>query len=262
VYRVVELLFTAGNQVPVMLFVEVAGKVNVPPAHIGATCVKIGVTGVFTTTVKVAVVAHGFPVGVNVYAVVVLLFIAGAQLPETPFVEVVGKVIVPPTQIGAIAANVGVTLGFTVTVNVAVVPHCPAVGVNVYVVVVVLFIAGLHVPVTPFVDVVGNVKLPPLQIGAMGANCVVTDGVTVTVRVAAAAHCPAVGVNVYVVVALLLNAGLQVPLILFVDVNGNATTPPLQMVVSGLTMAVAPGAFTVTVMVAVVAHKPAVGVNV
>ena len=60
-----------------------------------------------------------------------LLFIAGAQVPVTPFVEVVGKVNVPPTQIGAIAANVGVILGFTVTVNVAVVPHWPAVGVNV-----------------------------------------------------------------------------------------------------------------------------------
>ena len=193
---------------------------------------------------------------------VALLFIAGAQVPETPFVEVVGKVNVPPTQIGAIAANVGVTLGFTVTVNVAVVPHCPANGVNVYVVVVVLFIAGDHVPVMPFVDVVGKVKLPPLQIGAMGANCVVTDGVTVTVRVAANAHCPEVGVNVYVVVALLLKAGLQVPLILFIDVVGNDTVPPLQIVVSGLTIAVAPGAFTVTVMVAVVAHTPEVGVNV
>ena len=114
--------------------------------------------------------------------------------------------------------------------------------------------AGNQVPVMPFVDVVGNVKFPPLHIGAMGANCVVTDGVTVTVLVAAIAHCPAVGVNVYVVVALLLNAGAQVPLILFIEVVGNVTTPPLQIVVSGLTIAVAPGAFTVTVIVAVVAH--------
>jgi len=126
----------------------------------------------------------------------------------------------------------------------------------------VLFIAGNQVPETPFVDVVGNVKLPPLHIGAMAANCVVTDGVTVTVRVAAKAHCPEFGVNVYVVVALLLKAGLQVPLILFIDVVGNATNPPLQIVVSGLTIAVAPGAFTVTVMVAVVAHTPVAGVNV
>jgi hypothetical protein len=112
------------------------------------------------------------------------------------------------------------------------------------------------------VDVVGNVKLPPLHIGAMGANSVVTEGVTVTILVAAIAHCPAVGVNVYVVVALLLNAGAQVPLMLFSEVVGNVTTPPLQIVVSGLTIAVAPGAFTLTVIVAVVAHNPAVGVNV
>ena len=38
-------------------------------------------------------------------------------------------------------------------------PHCPAVGVNVYLwvpTVVVFIIAGLQVPVMPFVDVVGS----------------------------------------------------------------------------------------------------------
>ena len=35
-----------------------------------------------------------------------------------------------PEQIGAITANVGVTLGSTVTVNVEVVAHWPAVGVK------------------------------------------------------------------------------------------------------------------------------------
>jgi len=76
-----------------------------------------------TFTVNVAVVAHGFPVGVNVYVVVELLFIAGVQVPATPFVDVVGKVNVPPTQIGAIGAKVGVTFGFTVTINDVDVPH-------------------------------------------------------------------------------------------------------------------------------------------
>jgi hypothetical protein len=38
---------------------------------------------------------------------------------------------VAPEQIGAIAVNVGVTFGFTVMVNVAVVAHCPVAGVNV-----------------------------------------------------------------------------------------------------------------------------------
>jgi hypothetical protein len=41
-------------------------------------------------------------------------------------------------------------------VSVVVVAHRPAVGVNVYVVVVVLLIAGLQVPLMPLVDVVGN----------------------------------------------------------------------------------------------------------
>jgi hypothetical protein len=46
--------------------------------------------------------------------------------------EVVGSGIsVTPEQIGATALNVGVMFGLTVIVNVAVVAHCPAVGVKV-----------------------------------------------------------------------------------------------------------------------------------
>ena len=59
-------------------------------------------------------------------------------------------------------------------------------------------------------------------------------------------------------------AGLQVPLIALVDVVGNAgTVPPAQMVkvVPKLKVGVMFGA-TVTVKVVVVAHNPAVGVNV
>ena len=49
-----------------------------------------------------------------------------------PLLEVVGNgVSVAPEHIGATAVNVGVTFGLTVMVNVAVVAHCPAVGVNV-----------------------------------------------------------------------------------------------------------------------------------
>ena len=49
-----------------------------------------------------------------------------------PLVEVVGKAVrVAPEQIGATGANVGVTLELTVIVNVVVVAHCPAAGVNV-----------------------------------------------------------------------------------------------------------------------------------
>ena len=49
-----------------------------------------------------------------------------------PLVEVVGNADkVAPEQIGATALNVGVMFGLTVIVNVVVVAHCPAVGVNV-----------------------------------------------------------------------------------------------------------------------------------
>ncbi len=44
-------------------------------------------------------------------------------------------------------------------------------------------------------------------------------GVIVTVLVCVVAHCPAVGVKVYVVVAVLLIAGDHVPVILFVELE-------------------------------------------
>ena len=62
----------------------------------------------------------------------VVLFKAGAQEPVKPLLEVVGNgASVAPEQIGATVLNVGVMFGLTVMVNVVVVAHCPAVGVNV-----------------------------------------------------------------------------------------------------------------------------------
>lgn len=61
---------------------------------------------------------------------------AGFHVPLIPFVDVVGKVgTAPPAQIDKLPPklNVGVMLGLTVTSNVVLVAHCPAVGVNVYV---------------------------------------------------------------------------------------------------------------------------------
>ena len=49
-------------------------------------------------------------------------------------------------------------------------------------------------------------------------NVGVTCGFTVIVKVVVVAHCPVVGVNVYVVVAWLFKAGLQVPVMLFSEV--------------------------------------------
>ena len=112
----------------------------------------------------------------------VLLTTAGDQVPVMPLSDVVGNVgATAPEQIGAMAAKVGVTLGFTVTVNVVVVAHWPASGVNVYVpLVVLLTTAGDHVPVIPFVDVNGSTGATvPEQIGATAAKVGVTFGITV-----------------------------------------------------------------------------------
>ena len=60
----------------------------------------------------------------NVYVVVAVLLIAGAQVPVMLFVEVVGNAgIEAPLQNGPTAANVGVTFGLMVMVSVAVVAH-------------------------------------------------------------------------------------------------------------------------------------------
>ena len=115
---------------------------------------------------------------------------AGAHVPVIPLLDVVGKAVsVAPEQIGATALNVGVTFGLTVIVNVVVVAHCPASGVNVYVVVAVLFNAGDHVPVNPLLEVVGSGdKVAPEHIGATALNVGVTFGLTVIVKVVVVAH--------------------------------------------------------------------------
>ncbi|MNE73114.1 hypothetical protein D3C80_1691050 [compost metagenome] len=63
---------------------------------------------------------------------VAVLFKAGLQVPVMLLVDVVGSAAsVPPEQMGATCVNVGVTLGLTVIVMLAVVAHEPAVGVKV-----------------------------------------------------------------------------------------------------------------------------------
>ena len=57
--------------------------------------------------------------------------------------------------------------------------------------------AGLHVPLMPLVEVVGNAAMvAPLQYGPTAAKVGVTFGLIVIVSCAVVAHCPAVGVNV------------------------------------------------------------------
>jgi hypothetical protein len=85
-----------------------------------------------TAMLSVVETAHCPAPGVKVYAVVVVLFNAGAQLPVMPFKEVVGKGFnVVPEHIAGIGLNVGTTAALTVIVCVVVEAHCPAVGVKV-----------------------------------------------------------------------------------------------------------------------------------
>ncbi len=60
-----------------------------------------------------------------------MLFNAGAHVPVIPLVEVIGKADkVAPEQIAVTCVNVGVTLGLTVIVPVALtVPHPPVRGI-------------------------------------------------------------------------------------------------------------------------------------
>jgi hypothetical protein len=90
-------------------------------------------------------------------------------------------------------------------------------------------------------------------------------GVTVTAKVVMVAHWPAVGVNVYVPEAWLsIIEGLHVPLMLLPDIVGNEGTPVPEHTVNEVPNANVGVMFglTVTVNVVVVAHNPAVGVNV
>ena len=60
------------------------------------------------------------------------MFNTGDHVPVIPLFDVVGSAVsVAPLQIAVTGLNVGVTFGLTVIVNVVVVAHCPAVGVNV-----------------------------------------------------------------------------------------------------------------------------------
>ena len=118
------------------------------------------------------------------------------------FVELVGKEGgVLFWHNGPMAANVGVTFGFTVMLIVDVVAHCPAVGVKVYVVVpaVVVLMDAFQVPVIAgiFVELVGkDGGVLFWHKGPIGANVGVIFGFTVILIVAVVAHTPVAGVKV------------------------------------------------------------------
>ena len=128
------MLTIAGFQVPVIELVDVVGKTGrVEPEHIGAMAVKVGVTVGFTVTLIVVPIAHSPILGVKLYIPeVVLLTIAGLQVPVIPLFDVRGKTGgTVPKHIGAMDVKLGVSIGLTVTFSVAVVAHWPASGVKV-----------------------------------------------------------------------------------------------------------------------------------
>ena len=90
---------------------------------------------------------------------------------------------VDPEQIGVTGVlNVGTLGEFIEIVIVAVLAHCPAVGVKVYVVVDVLLITGLQVPVMLFVELIGKEFIAvPEQTAATLVNVGNAGAVTVTV---------------------------------------------------------------------------------
>jgi hypothetical protein len=273
VYDPVAELLTNAFQEPVMegVFVELVGKTGaVVPEQIAATGANVGVTVGFTVTESVVVFAHCPADGVNVYDPVAELLTNAFQEPvmEGVFVELVGKTgAVVPEQIAATGANVGVTVGFTVTESVVVFAHCPADGVNVYDPVAELLTNAFQDPVMEgvFVELVGKTgAVVPEQIAATGANVGVTVGFTVTESVVVFAHCPADGVNVYDPVAELLTNAFQDPVMegVFVELIGKTgAVVPEQIAATGANVGVIVG-FTVTESVVVFAHCPADGVNV
>jgi hypothetical protein len=110
------VVLIAGLHVPVILLLDVVGRLNVPPLHIGDTCVNVGViVPLFTDIVIVVVVAHSPADGVNVYVVVAVLLMAGLHVPVIPLLDVVGNADkLPPVQIAGTCVNEG-TIGLPVT---------------------------------------------------------------------------------------------------------------------------------------------------
>ena len=91
------------------LVLVVGNALNVPPVHIEATGVKVGVTFGLTVIVSVVGIAHWPTAGVKVYVVVVVLSNPGLQLPVMPLLLVAGNTFnAPPIHIAATGVKVGV----------------------------------------------------------------------------------------------------------------------------------------------------------
>ena len=130
-----------------------------------------------------------------------MFIVAGLHVPVNPLVDVAGSdggVLFWHSE--PIGLNVGVTWDVTTTDIVTGAPHWLDDGVKVYVVVpatAVLMVAGLHVPVTPFVDVVGKVGAVLFwHNDPMALNVGAAAELTTMLMVTGVPHCPDEGVNV------------------------------------------------------------------
>ncbi len=118
-----------------------------------------------------------------------------------------------------------------------------------------LFKAGVQDPVIPLFDVVGNGdKAAPAQMAGTWVKLGCVFGFTKMVIVPSEAHCPPLGVKVYVVVKVLFKGGVQVPVMPLFDVIGKGNkVPPAQMPGTCVKLGMAIG-FTTMVMVVEVPH--------
>ena len=90
-------------------------------------------------------------------------------------------------------------------------------------------------------------KVAPEHIGFTVVNVGVTFGFTVIVSEPFEAHCPVAGANVYVVVAKLLSAGDQVPVIELLEIVGKADkVAPAQIGFKALNVGVILGVTVIT----------------
>ena len=126
-------------------------------------------------------------------------------------------------------------------------------------------IEGVHVPVIALLEVVGKTgAVSPLQIAEVIEKAGVTFELTVIVFVTGEAHAPPpAGVKTYVPVLTLLTVdGVQVPVTALSEVVGKTgTVDPLQIETGNVNVGVVVFELTTTVIDAVEAHEPTVGVN-
>mgnify|MGYP006262631575 CR=1 FL=1 len=132
----VEVLMVAGNQVPVIPLLEVAGNAGaVLLRQSGPMASKTGVTEVAMVMDIDPGSAQAPTAGVKLYTVVpavLVLITAGNQVPAIPLLEVAGNAgAVLLRQISPITSKVGVVAGVTLMLMVTGVAHTPASGVKV-----------------------------------------------------------------------------------------------------------------------------------